>query len=130
MKITIDTSALIAIITNEAHKNKLVKLTEGVSLCAPASVHWEIGNAFSAMLKRNRIDIIQAQSCLNAYREIPIKFYEVNLEQSLNLVAELKIYAYDAYLIQCARQSNTSLLTLDNGLCLAAKSLGIEVLEL
>jgi hypothetical protein len=32
------------------------------------------------MLKRNRIDIIQAQSCLNAYREIPIKFYEVNLE--------------------------------------------------
>jgi predicted nucleic acid-binding protein len=89
-----------------------------------------MGNAFSAMLKRNRIDIIQAQSCLNAYREIPIKYYEVNLEQSLNLVAQLKIYAYDAYLIQCARQSNTSLLTLDNGLRLAAKSLGIEVLEL
>jgi predicted nucleic acid-binding protein len=130
MEITIDTSALIAIITNEAHKNKLVKLTEGVSLCAPTSVHWEIGNAFSAMLKRNRIDIIQAKSCLNAYREIPIKFYEVNLDQSLNLVAELQIYAYDAYLIQCARQLNTSLLTLDNGLCLAAKSLGIEVLEL
>jgi uncharacterized protein with PIN domain len=36
MKITIDTSALIAIITNEAHKNKLLKLIEGVSLCAPA----------------------------------------------------------------------------------------------
>ncbi len=82
------------------------------------------------MLKRNRIDIIQAQSCVNAYQAIPIKFYDINLEQSLNLVAQLKIYAYDAYLIQCAKQSDSSLLTLDKGLCLAAKSIGIKVLEL
>ena len=82
------------------------------------------------MLKRNRIDIIQAQLCLDAYHLIPIKFYDINLEHSLNLVAQLKIYAYDAYLIQCARQSNSSLLTLDKGLSLATKSFGIEVLEL
>lgn len=130
MDITIDTSALIAIITNEVHKEQIIKITEGVNLYAPASVHWEIGNAFSAMLKRNRIDIIQAQSCVNAYHAIPIKFYDINLEQSLNLVAQLKIYAYDAYLIQCAKQSDSSLLTLDKGLCLAAKSIGIKVLEL
>ena len=55
MDITIDTSALIAVIANEPQKNEIVRLTEGVKLCAPASVHWEIDNAFSAMLKRNRI---------------------------------------------------------------------------
>ncbi|MEI6067826.1 MAG: type II toxin-antitoxin system VapC family toxin [Methylococcaceae bacterium] len=125
MYITIDTSALIAVIANEPHKNKIIKLTEGVNLCTPTSVHWEIGNAFSAMLKRNRIDIVQAQSCLHAYRVIPLKFVEVNLEQSLELVDRLKIYAYDAYLIQCAKQSKSALLTLDNGLCQAAKSVGI-----
>ncbi len=117
-------------ITNEAHKEQFIQIKEGFNLYAPGSVHWEIGNAFSAMLKRNRINIIQAQLCLDAYHLIPIKFYDINLEHSLNLVAQLKIYAYDAYLIQCARQSNSSLLTLDKGLSLAAKSFGIEVLEL
>jgi len=82
------------------------------------------------MLKRNRIDIIQAQSCIRAYRKIPIKFVDVNLEQTLKMVDQLKIYAYDAYLIQCAKQSKSALLTLDNGLCQAAKSVGIQVLEL
>jgi predicted nucleic acid-binding protein len=130
MYITIDTSALIAVIANEPHKNKIIKITEGVNLCSPTTVHWEIGNAFSAMLKRNRIDIVQAQACLYAYRVIPLKFVEVNLEQSLELVDRLKIYVYDAYLIQCAKESKSALLTLYNGLYQAAKSFGIKVLEL
>jgi predicted nucleic acid-binding protein len=130
MDITIDTSAVIAVIANEPQKNEIVRLTEGVKLYAPASVHWEIGNAFSAMLKRNRINIIQAQSCIRAYRKIPIKFVDVHLEQTLKIVDQLKIYAYDAYFIQCAQQSKSTLLTLDNGLIYAAKSVGIQVLEL
>ena len=130
MDITIDTSALIAVITNEAQKHKIVKLTLGANLCSPLSVHWEIGNAFSAMLKRDRINITQAQSCIRAYQEIPIKLIDVDLEQTLEIVAQLRIYAYDAYLIQCAQQIKTPLLTLDNGLISAAKTIGIEVMEL
>jgi predicted nucleic acid-binding protein len=129
MNITIDTSALIAVIANEPQKNRIVKLTEGVSLLAPAAVHWEIGNTFSAMLKRDRINIIQAQACIQVYRKIPIKFVDVNLDKTLKIIDQLKIYAYDAYLIQCAHQSKTALLTLDNGLYQAAKSVGIQVLE-
>ena len=130
MDITIDTSALIAVITNEAQKHKIVKLTLGANLFSPLSVHWEIGNAFSAMLKRDRINITQAQSCIRAYQEIPIKLIDVDLEQTLEIVAQLRIYAYDAYLIQCAQQIKTPLLTLDNGLISAAKTIGIEVMEL
>lgn len=96
MDITIDTSALIAVIANEPLKNQIVKITEDVNLCAPASVHWEVGNAFSAMLKRNRINISQAQSCIRAYQQIPIRFIDVHLEQTLGIVEQLKIYAYDA----------------------------------
>ncbi len=130
MNITIDTSALIAVIANEPEKNRIIKLTEDSSLLAPASVHWEIGNAFSAMLKRDRINIIQAQACIQVYRKIPIKFIDVKLDETLDMIDQLKIYAYDAYLIQCARQSETALLTLDNGLIKAAKSMEIQVLEL
>lgn len=130
MDIAIDTSALIAVIANEPQKHKLVKITAGVDLCSPLSVHWEMGNAFSAMLKRNRITLTQAQSCIKAYLQIPIKFIEIDLEQALNIAERLNIYAYDAYLIQCARQTKTPLLTLDNGLSNAAKSVGIELMEL
>lgn len=69
------------------------------------------------------------QSCIRAYQEIPIKLIDVDLGQTLEIVAQLRIYAY-AYLIQCAQQTKTPLLTLDNGLISAAKTIGIEVMEL
>ncbi len=129
MNITIDTSALIAVIGNQALKQKIIEMTYGYSLCAPISVHWEIGNAFSAMFKRQRLSVEQAKLALIAYREIPIRFIDVPLEQTLETSYALNIYAYDAYLIQCAQQTSTSLLTLDNGLKAAAEKVGINILE-
>ncbi len=129
MNITIDTSALIAVIGNEASKQKIIEITEGCSLCAPMSVHWEIGNAFSAMFKRRGSDIEQSQKALAAYRGIPIKFIDVPLEQTLEISHALSIYAYDAYLIQCAQKTSTSLLTLDRRLKVAAKKMGVNLLE-
>ncbi|MEE9336927.1 MAG: type II toxin-antitoxin system VapC family toxin [Methylococcaceae bacterium] len=129
MYLTIDTSALIAVIGNEASKGRIVEITKNYSLYAPVSVHWEIGNAFSAMFKRQKIDVEVAKLALKAYQEIPVKFIEVPLEQALELSYSQKIYAYDAYLIQCAQQTSTSLLTLDKGLKTVAKNIGIQVLE-
>ena len=130
MNITIDTSAIIAVIGNEASRARIIEITEGYSLCAPISVHWEIGNAFSAMFKRKKSSLKNAQLALNAYKEIPIRYIDVPLEQSLEISSAQNIYAYDAYLIQCAQQTNTSLLTLDAGLISVAKKMGIFVLEL
>ncbi len=130
MNITIDTSALIAVIGNEAPKNKIIEVTAGCSLCAPSSVHWEIGNAFSAMFKRGRINAIQAKQALAAYQQIPIKFVDVLLEPSIALSHSLNIYAYDAYLIQCAQQTSTPLLTLDSGLSRVAQQVGVQLLEI
>jgi len=129
MNITIDTSALIAVIGNEVSKQQIIEITTGSALCAPMSVHWEMGNAFSAMFKRKKLDIEQSQKVLVAYRGIPIKFIDVPLEQTLEISHALNIYAYDAYLIQCAQQTSTSLLTLDGGLKVAAKKLGVHLLE-
>ena len=130
MNITIDTSALIAVIGNEASRDKIIEITKGYSLCAPISVHWEIGNAFSAMFKRKKSNLEKAKLALAAYREIPIKYIDVPLERTLEISDALNMYAYDAYLVQCAQQTSTSLLTLDNGLMTAAKEMGIHILEL
>ncbi|PWQ95118.1 type II toxin-antitoxin system VapC family toxin [Leucothrix pacifica] len=129
MEITIDTSALIAVIGNEGSKQRIIELTEGGSLLAPASVHWEIGNAFSAMFKRQVISIDVAQEALAAYHSIPIKYIDVPLERTLHIAKEFNIYAYDAYLIQCAEQTSSRLLTLDKGLARTAKQMGISLLE-
>ena len=130
MYITIDTSAIIAVVGNEKTKQRIIELTKGASLYAPMSVHWEVGNAFSAMFKRQKITIKQAKSALAVYREIPIKFIDVSLEKSLEISHSLNIYSYDAYLIQCAHQTSTSLLTLDRGLKTAAGKNGVHIIEL
>jgi len=129
MYITIDTSAVIAVIGNEASKEKIIALTTGCSLFAPASVHWEIGNAFSSMFKSQRSSIKLAKQALAAYREIPIKFIDVPLEKTLEISHAQNIYACDAYLVQCAQQTSTPLLTLDSGLKFVAEQVGIHVLE-
>lgn len=129
MYITIDTSVLIAVIGNEVSKQKIIEITENCSLCAPTSVHWEIGNAFSAMFKRRKSSIHLAKQALAAYREIPVKFVDVPLEKTLEISHAQNIYAYDAYLIQCAQQTSTSLLTLDNELKISAERMGVHTLE-
>ena len=130
MNITIDTSALIAVISNEQNKNKIIDATVGATLNSPISVHWEIGNAFSAMFKRNSIDLIDAEKALEIYKSIPIKFLDVPLERTLHITKKFRIYAYDAYLIQCAEQTSSPLLTLDKGLINIAKKMGIKTLEI
>lgn len=60
MKVVVDTSVIIAVIANEPEKDALIAKTKGVELLAPHSLHWKVGNAFSAMLKRQRIRLAQA----------------------------------------------------------------------
>lgn len=98
-------------------------------MLAPSSLHWEIGNAFSAMFKRNRITLHQATAALAAYNRIPIRFYDVSLSTALDLAHRLKVYAYDAYIIACALKHNSPIVSLDNRLLDAAHMAGVETVE-
>ena len=129
MKIVIDTSVVIAVITNEMHKQHLIEITKGSDLIAPPSLHWEIGNAFSAMFKRNKITLDQAISAIKYYNLIPIRFYDVNLDTSIELSETFEIYAYDAYFIECALKQKANLLTLDKKLSEIAKRSGVKIIE-
>jgi len=129
MEIVIDASVLIAVITNEDEKEKLVARTNEAELIAPLSVHWEIGNAFSSLLKRRRVTLEEALQAIEIYLQIPVRFVEVELAESLELADELGLYAYDAYLLRCAAKYRLPLLTLDGRLIQAAKEKKIQVLE-
>ncbi|MCA9980521.1 MAG: type II toxin-antitoxin system VapC family toxin [Anaerolineales bacterium] len=129
MNIVIDTSALLAIVTNEASKAQLISVTYGTQLLVPPSVHWEVGNAFSAMLKRGRISLLQAQEALVYYQQIPLRQAPIALSEALQIAYRLNIYAYDAYLLCCAEKYRAPLLTLDQGLRYAAQQQQIALIE-
>jgi predicted nucleic acid-binding protein len=129
MEVVVDASVLIAVVTNEDEKEKLVAITNEADLIAPLSVHWEIGNAFSSLLKRKRVTIDEALQAIEIYLQIPVRFVEVELSDSLELANEFGLYAYDAYLLRCAEKYHLPLLTLDGRLAQAAKDKKIEVLE-
>jgi predicted nucleic acid-binding protein len=129
MDIVVDTSVIVAVIAHEPQRGALIKLTKGADLLAPASVHWEIGNAFSAMLKRNRIKLDQALQAIAAYRQIPIRYVDVELEDTLAIAARYAIYAYDAYLIRCGLKFGAPLLSLDRGLLQVAEQAGVHTIE-
>jgi predicted nucleic acid-binding protein len=129
MKITIDTSVIISVITNEKHRSTLIKLTKGKSLIAPDSLHLEIGNAFSAVLKRNRISIENALLAIQSYEKIPIQFCSIDLEKAIKISSKLNIYAYDAYFLECAERNRSPLLSIDEGMIDAAIKYGIQIIE-
>jgi predicted nucleic acid-binding protein len=127
--LVIDASILIAVLTSEPQRAKIIELTKDVDLIAPPSVHWEIGNALSSMLKRGRITLVQAQSVLKNYEKIPLRFVEVSLQESIQISADRKIYAYDAFLIACARDQRCRLISLDRALLQSGRDSGIQVVE-
>ena len=70
MQILIDTSAIIAVLVNEASKLAIIQATQQTDLLAPPSIHWEIANAFSAMFKRERLSLPEALTAVEIYQQI------------------------------------------------------------
>jgi predicted nucleic acid-binding protein len=129
MEIVIDTSALLAVVAMEPERAELIRLTRGASLVAPSSVHWEIGNALSAMFKRKAIELDDAVKVLEGYASIAIRLLDPPLRQAVRLSRELNVYAYDAYVIACAINQRAPILSLDRVLVERARTLKLDILE-
>lgn len=129
MKLVVDTSAILGVLLNQESKEGLVANTAGATLIAPASLHWEIGNALSSLMKKKKITEKEADVVLDAYSKIPIQFVDVDLKTSLGLVTKHSIYAYDAYMIVCAKHFKIPLISLDKALVEVAKKEHVRVLE-
>ena len=129
MDIVIDTSALIAVIVGEPERTRIVELTAGNTLIGPGSIPWEIGNAFSAMFKQSRLTLDEAKKGLVIFDSIPLRYSQTDFVNALKISKQTKIYAYDAYFLDCAIRHKTPLLTLDRKLKTAAQDLKVETME-
>lgn len=129
MNVVSDTSVLLAVVLNEPEKRDIIRLTAQADAIAPEILHYEAGNALSAMAKRNRLTRDEALFALDAIKAIPVRLVTVDIHQALMLALEYRIYAYDAYFLQCARQCACPLITLDNGMKEVAHDLKIRLVE-
>ena len=128
-QIVVDTTVIIAVLINEPSKLEILELTREAELLAPISLDIEIGNAFSRMLKRGRIQVESAIAVVRLFDQIPIQRIDVDLDSAIRLAHHLDIYAYDAYVIDCARAAGAPLLSLDRGLLEACRRARLQFLE-
>ena len=129
MGILADANIYLAVIFDEPEKSKIIELTQEDDLISPVVLPFEIGNALSAMYKKNRIDKSQIIDCYSIFQKIPVRLIDVNIQKSLAIAADYEIYAYDAYYLEIAKRYKCNLLSLDNRMKEVANDLGIHLLE-
>ena len=128
--IVVDTSAILAVLLEEPEKDAIVEETMGTILAAPASLRWEVGNAATAGVKRRRLTEERARQLITDFETVTIRELTIDMKKAVGLGLALRIYAYDAYVLEAARSSGFPLLTLDGPIQRNARKLGLSLVEL
>jgi predicted nucleic acid-binding protein len=81
------------------------------------------------MFKQNRLTLDEAQKGLAIFSSIPLRYIEPDFVNALKIAKQAKMYAYDAYFLDCAIRYKAPLLTLDGKLKAAAQNINIETTE-
>ena len=129
MQIVADTNTFIAVALNEPEKDMIIRLTEEHDLVAPEVLPFEIGNALTAMMKRNVLDADEVILAWDMIQHIPVYLRPIDIRSALNIATQYNIYAYDAYFLECALSLRSPLLTLDHQMKGTAQEIGIQVME-
>jgi predicted nucleic acid-binding protein len=129
MKIIADTNTFIVVALNEPEKGKIIQLTEGHELIAPDVLPFEVGNALTAMMKKNILKKEEVESAWEIVQRIPVDLRHTDIKSALGIAIKFNLYAYDAYFLKCAENLNSPLLTLDLGMQRVARKMGITILE-
>lgn len=129
MKIVADTNTYLAVALKEPERESIIALTVSHELVAPEVLPFETGNALSAMVKRGRLNLKEASAVFDIIQKVPVELRKVDIQRAIVIAFEYKIYAYDAYWLECAAKLNCSILTLDKQMRMVARDMGIKIIE-
>jgi predicted nucleic acid-binding protein len=129
-KVLVDASAFLAVVLEESEKALIIEATRGCQILTAGCLRWEIGNAFSAMLKRNRLTYEEVKQGIESFQRIAYEELEVGLEEAMEIANRHGIYAYDAYYLAAASRRGLELLSLDKPMLEVARKEGIKIKEL
>ncbi len=129
MDIVTDTSAILAVVLNEPSKKEIIEITKGAAFFAPITVYYEMGNALSALMKRGLLKYDEAKLAFKIFNAIKIEFQSIDMIKAIEIASKYSIYAYDAYILECAKRNRYPILTLDKRLNGIAAKMSIQCLE-
>ena len=130
MDLVVDANIFLAVALNEPEKKQIIQLTAGTRLIAPEVLLYEIGNALSAMMKRQRLTYQQATKAFSIIELIPVVLEKADIMQALKISHTFNTYAYDAYYLEVAHRLQIPLMTLDQKMKNIGISLNINLLEI
>ena len=126
--ILIDASCILEFLLNQEVKNQIVQKVGSAQLVAPQCLQYEIGNAVSKLIKRNKISIVDGVAVYHEFARIPLRLVEPDISESIVIAGNTDSYAYDAYYISAAKRFNLPLFTLDEKMKENAASQGVVCL--
>jgi predicted nucleic acid-binding protein len=129
MEIVADASAFLAIILNESDRDWVIHETTGRSIISPEVLPYEIGNALVALKRRGRLNEREILRAFDLTQRIAVRLVSVKIHEAIKIALRFKIYAYDAYYLQCCIENKLPLISLDDRMCEIGRRLGIKVVE-
>ncbi len=129
MEAVADTSIIIALLTNEKEREHILQETADYELICAASIEAEIGNAISAMFRRRRVSFEQGMTIAADFKAAKFRTIPLNISRAVEISHSCNIYAYDAYVLECAERLKIPLISLDQGMLRAARELNLSVIE-
>jgi predicted nucleic acid-binding protein len=127
MKLAVDTSALLAVVLNEPQRQSMIAASHGCDLVASDILPFEVGNALVAMVRRKRLKPDEVLVAWSIFSKFPISLTSIDIRAALKMALRHGVYAYDAYVMQCAVEQRVELLTLDQRLKTIAAAEGIKL---
>jgi predicted nucleic acid-binding protein len=119
----------MAVIADEPESEIVINYTKNAIIISPNIVSFEIANGLTKMMKKKIIDTKERMIALiKNFQKIPIKTIEIDLEKSLAIAWDYKIYVYDSIYLEIAKRLNLPLLTFDGGMRRVGEDLGINIL--
>jgi predicted nucleic acid-binding protein len=129
MEIVADASAFLAVVLDESDRDWVIEKTLGERIVSPEILPYEIGNALSAIRKRNRLNAAEALRAYDISQKIAVKLVPVKIHEALKIAVRFNIYAFDAYYLQCCIENKLPLISLDENMRKTAEKLKIKVVK-
>jgi predicted nucleic acid-binding protein len=129
MKVVVDVNVVLAVVLGEPERDWAIAATSACVALAPRSFPFEVGNALTSLVKRRRISAEGVMAAWAAASAFQVLLRDVDMSAALRMAAVHNLYAYDAYILQCAVDGRAKLLTLDRQMVAVGRLIGLDVVE-
>jgi predicted nucleic acid-binding protein len=129
MEVVADASVFLAAVLDEADRQWVIEKTFGRTIVSPEVLPYEIANALIAVGRKGRLTDAEILEAFEMTQKIPVTLLPVRIPDALRIAVNYRIYAYDAYYVQCCVEAKLPLISLDKRMCEVAENLGIEVVR-